>query len=72
MADKSLNIFLILLFGISAIAVLMLTWLWPITGAERVLNTLVGSVGLSVALVRTLMLKSPNVRRDDKQPVTSR
>jgi len=67
MGDKSLSIFLIVLFGMSGIAILLLTWLRAMPESERVLNTFIGSVGLSVALANTLLLKSPRVRRDDKQ-----
>ena len=69
MRDKSLSIFLIVLFGMSGIAILLLTWLRQIPESERILNTFIGSVGLCVALANTLLLKSPRVRRDDKQPV---
>jgi len=69
MKDKSLSIFLIVLFGMSGIAILLLTWLRPMPESERILDTFIGSVGLCVALANTLLLKSPNVGRDDKQPV---
>ena len=69
MKDKSLSIFLIVLFGMSGIAILLLTWLRPMPESERILDTFIGSVGLCVALANTLLLKSPRVRRDDKQPV---
>ena len=68
MRDKSLSIFLIVLFGMSGIAILLLTWLRPMPESERILNTFIGSVGLCVALATTLLLKSPRVRRDDRQP----
>ena len=70
MGDKSLSIFLIVLFGISGIVILMLTWLRAMPESERILNTFIGSVGLSVALIRALLLKFPNVRTDSKHPVT--
>jgi len=70
MGDKSLSIFLIVLFGISSIVILMLTWLRAMPESERILNTFIGSVGLSVALIRALLLKFPNVRTDSKHPVT--
>jgi hypothetical protein len=57
MRDKSLIIWLIVLFGISGIAVLMLAWLWPILESERILATFVGSAGLFMAITRILMLK---------------
>ena len=68
MRDKSRSIVLIVFLGISAMAVLMLTWLRPMSGSERVLNTFIGSVVLSITLVRALVLKSQNARTDDKHP----
>ena len=58
MRDKSLDIFLMVLFGISGAAILMLAWLRPMPGAERILSTFIGSVGLLVAFSRALLLKS--------------
>ena len=57
MRDKSLDIWLIMLFGISGIAVLLLAWLWPTLESERIMATFAGSAGLFVALIRGLMLK---------------
>jgi len=67
MKDKSLGIFLMVLFGISGIVILMLAWLQPMPASERILTTFVGSTGLFVALVRALMLKSPPVKADGEQ-----
>ena len=58
MRDKSLDIFLMVLFGISGAAILMLAWLRPMPGADRILSTFIGSVGLFVAFTRALLLKS--------------
>ena len=58
MRDKSLDIFLMVLFGISGAAILMLAWLRPMSGADRILSTFIGSVGLLVALTRALLLRS--------------
>jgi len=66
MRDKSLNIWLIVLFGISGITALLLTWLGTMSDADKVLATLLGSVGLLVALMRALMLKSSRGRMDDE------
>lgn len=57
MRDKSLGIFLMVLFGISGIAVLVLAWVWPMPTSERIPATLAGSIGIFVALVRVLLLK---------------
>ena len=67
MRDKPLGIFLMVLFGISGIAILMLAWLQPMLASERILTTFVGSIGLFVALVRALMLKSPQAMTDGEQ-----
>jgi uncharacterized membrane protein YhaH (DUF805 family) len=68
MRDKSLSMWLIVMFGIPGIAVLMLAWLWPVLEAERNMAFFVGSAGLLVALIQTLTLKrSPG--RTDKEPI---
>ncbi|MFC1990883.1 hypothetical protein ACFLU9_01870 [Chloroflexota bacterium] len=58
MRDKSLSIFLMVVFGISGGAVLMLAWLQPMPGTERILSTFIGSVGLGVAFSRAVFIKS--------------
>ena len=67
MKDKSLSIFLMVLFGISGTAVLMLAWLRPMPESERILATFIGSVGLLVALTRALLLKSLQSETDAEQ-----
>ena len=57
MRDRSLSIWLALLFGIPGMAVLMLAWLWPALVADKIAASFVGSIGLSVALIQALMLK---------------
>lgn len=66
MRDKSLDVFMMVLFGISGMAVLLLTWLGTILESERIMATLVGSGGLIVALTRVLMLKRSAGRIDDE------
>jgi len=56
--DKSLSILLMVLFGISGTLILIFTWMQPIPGGERVFDTLIGAIGLAVALSRIPMLKS--------------
>ncbi|MFC1909013.1 hypothetical protein ACFLXD_04060 [Chloroflexota bacterium] len=60
MRDKSLNIFLMVFFVISSAAILALAWLQPLVGSERVLTTIIGSVGLFVVFVRGLLLRFPD------------
>jgi len=67
MGDKSLSIFLMVLFGISGIAILMLAWLWQMPVSERILATLIGSTGLFVALSRGLLLRSAKAGADAEQ-----
>ena len=57
MRDKSLGIMLMVLFGISGMAVLILAWLWPTLQSERITAIFAGSTGLLVALTQVLMLK---------------
>ena len=66
MRDKSLDIWLIVLFGISGLAVLLLAWLWPTLESERIMATFAGSSGLFVASIRTLMLKRPPVTKENE------
>ena len=66
MKDKSLDIWLIVLFGISGMAVLLLAWLWPTLESERIMATFAGSTGLFVALIRALMLKRLPVTTENK------
>ena len=56
--DKSLSILLMILFGISGTLVLILTWMQSMPGAERVFDTVIGTIGLAVALSRIPMIKS--------------
>ena len=67
MGDKSLGILLMVLFGISSITILVLAWLWPMPGLERVLATFIGVFGLLVALSRVPLLKSAKAGKDAGQ-----
>ena len=64
MRDKSLGILLMVLFGISSITILVLAWLWPMPGLERILATFIGVSGLLVALSRVPLLKSARTKAD--------
>ena len=61
MRDKSLDILLMALFGASGIAILLLAWLQPMADSERILTTLIGSVGLLLASIKAKQAKSPPV-----------
>ena len=67
MGDKSLSILLVVLFGISGMTILVLAWVQPMPASERILTTIIGSVGLLVALVRARLLQSPQAKVDTEQ-----
>ena len=58
MRDRSLNILLILLFGVSGIAIMILAWVRPISASDRALNVLLDSAGLLVVFTQVLLLIS--------------
>jgi hypothetical protein len=64
MKDKSLGIWLIVLFGVSGLAAISLGWLLPWLESDRIVATLGGVAGITVAVIRLLMLRQPN---DEKQ-----
>ncbi len=53
--DKSLDIFLMVLFGMGGITILILAWAQPMLLPERILTTSVGSMGLLWVFVRALV-----------------
>ena len=57
--DRSLSVLLMVLFGISGTFILVFTWLQPMPGMERVLSTVLGAIGLGVALSRVPLLRLP-------------
>ena len=67
MEDKSLSVFLTVLFGVAGVVVLALVWLRPVPESDRVLTAIVGSVGLIIALVRAFRLKSKQTRTSTEQ-----
>lgn len=64
MKDKSTEVFLAVLFLILGLATIVLAWVRPMPESERILTTLIGSVGLLLALGRWLFLKSPRREED--------
>ena len=58
MMDKSLSIFLIVLIGISGIAIVLLAWIQPIPMHDRIFTTFVGSMGIVAVSIRALTLRS--------------
>jgi hypothetical protein len=59
MKDKSLGIWLVVLFGVTGLATIALGWLLPWLESERILTTLGGLAGVIIAVVRALMLRQP-------------
>jgi hypothetical protein len=57
MRDRSLSLWLTLLFGIPGITVLMLAWLWPAMVADKIAASCIGSAGLFVASIQVLTLR---------------
>ena len=57
MKDKSLGIWLIVMFGVSGVAVIALAWLWPTLQSDRIVATLTGLVGIGIAVIRALALR---------------
>ncbi len=57
MTDKSLDIFLMVLFGLGGLAILTLAWVQPMPASERILATVIGSIGLVWVFFRALSLK---------------
>ena len=67
MRDRSLSILLILLFGISGIAIMVLAWVKPMPASDRILSTLVGSAGLLVVFAQASLLKSSHSKAEAKR-----
>jgi len=57
MKDKSLGIWLIVMFGVSGLAVIALAWLWPTLQSDRIVATFTGLMGVTVAVIRALTLR---------------
>ena len=68
MKDKSLDMLLVVLFGLSGMTILTLAWVQPMVISERILTAIIGSIGLTVALTKWLMLKSA-LARENTRPV---
>jgi hypothetical protein len=58
MNDKSLDIFLMVLFGAGGITILIVAWAQPMPVLERVLTTSIGLIGPFWVLSRALSLTS--------------
>ena len=58
MRDKSLDFFLMILFGIGGITIMVLTWSQTMQLPERILSTSIGMIGLIWTASRVRLLKS--------------
>ena len=57
MKDKSLDIFLMMIFGISGAVVLLLAWLRPMAGWDGIFTIAIGLSGLASAFFVALRLR---------------
>ncbi|GEM_PF-1083435 len=57
MTDRTLDIFLMVLFGLGGLTILTLAWVQPMPASERILATIIGSIGLVWVFFRALSLK---------------
>jgi hypothetical protein len=57
MKDRSLGKWLVCLFGVSGLAAIGLVWALPGLHSERISATLVGLVGIAIAVIRGLALR---------------
>ena len=57
MRDKSLDIFLMVIFGVGGITILILAWAQPMHLTDRILSTFIGSIGVAWILIRTVLSK---------------
>ena len=71
MRDKSMEVFLAVMFGILGLTIIVLAWVHPMPESERMLTTLIGSIGLLLALGRGLFLKT-NRKETDMEHVLVR
>ena len=58
MKDKSLDILVMILFGIGGITIMVLTWSQAMQLPERILSTSIGTIGLVWTAARVRLLKS--------------
>jgi len=58
MKDKSLGIWLMVIFGVSGMAVIALAWLLPTLESDRMVANLAGSIGIFIATGQALRLRN--------------
>ena len=67
MIDRSLGIFLLLSFGTTGMAVLVMAWIQPMPASERIMTTLAGSIGIFLALSMVLSLRRLQPETDSER-----
>jgi drug/metabolite transporter (DMT)-like permease len=69
MKDKSLEITLIVVFGISGLAVMLMAWLWASMESQRIMATVAGLTGLLIATFKYISLRKLFRNESEKIPV---
>ncbi len=69
MIDKSLEAWLIGIFGTTGLVVTILAWVWPAMESDRIVATLAGLTGLLIAFFRYRVLKKAGDEDRQKVPV---
>ena len=63
MKDKSLGIWMIVMFGVSGLAVIALAWFLPSLQPDRITATFAGSFGVFIATIRAFTLKQSTANK---------
>ena len=63
--DRSLGIWLMIIFGLSGMAVILFAWLAPSSLSSRVMATVTGSVGVIIAAARGFTLRQTGSQRSE-------
>lgn len=66
MKDKSLEIMLMTVFGITGLTITMMAWLWPAMEAQRIMATLVGLAGILTAVYKYIGLRKLARQGDER------
>ena len=67
MKDRSIGIWLIVMFGVSGLVILMLTWLWPTLVTDKPMATLAGVIGIAIAVIQALIIRHGSVAKNSEQ-----
>ena len=64
MLDRSLSISLIVIFGLSGLAMLLAAWTMPFMHEERLTACIAGGIGLGFAAIRWVILRQELHRKE--------